>query len=157
MAYFADKFDDPMMYAQLENCVKVPTETILFNIDSKSPLTKDKTAILRIFAKVFYEHQGFYGNDLKIAKLEQFIAKSGKTEPFQKSFERINGGSWESSRNSFSFFEDDIVAAMCEALGMSETAARNWFNGEEEIDLSIEQLVSEIKEYVESKTTACCL
>lgn len=76
MAYFADKFDDPMMYAQLENCVKVPTETILFNIDSKSPLTKDKTAILRIFAKVFYEHQGFYGNDLKIAKLEQFIAKS---------------------------------------------------------------------------------
>lgn len=151
VAYFADKFDDPMMYAQLENCVKVPTETILFNIDSKSPLTKDKTAILRIFAKVFYEHQGFYGNDLKIAKLEQFIAKSGKTEPFQKSFERINGGSWESSRNSFSFFEDDIVAAMCEALGMSETAARNWFNGEEEIELSIEQLVSEIKEYVESK------
>ena len=151
VAYFADKFDDPMMYAQLENCVKVPTETILFNIDSKSPLTKDKTAILRIFAKVFYEHQGFYGNDLKIAKLEQFIAKSGNTEPFQKSFERINGGSWESSRNSFSFFEDDIVAAMCEALGMSETAARNWFNGEEEIELSIEQLVSEIKEYVESK------
>ena len=40
---------------------------------------------------------------------------------------------------------------MCEALGMSETAARNWFNGEEEIELSIEQLVSEIKEYVESK------
>ena len=66
VAYFAAKFDDPMMYAQLENCVKVPTETILFNIDSKSPLTKDKTAILRIFAKVFYEHQGFYGNDLKI-------------------------------------------------------------------------------------------
>ena len=50
-AVFLDKFDDPMMFAQLENCVKVPTETILFNIDSKSPLTKDKTAILRVFAK----------------------------------------------------------------------------------------------------------
>lgn len=82
--YFSDKFDDPMMFAQLENCVKVPTETILFNIDSKSPLTKDKTAILRVFAKVFYEHQGFYGNDLKVAKLEQFIAKSGKTEQFRE-------------------------------------------------------------------------
>ena len=149
--YFADKFDDPMMYAQLENCVKVPTETILFNIDSKSPLTKDKTAILRVFAKVFYEHQGFYGNDLKVAKLEQFISRSGKTEQFRECFTRINGGSWEDSRESFAFFEDDIVSAMSEALDMSETAARNWFNGEEEIELSIEQLVKEIKEYVECK------
>lgn len=149
--YFSDKFDDPMMYAQLENCVKVPTETILFNIDSKSPLTKDKTAILRVFAKVFYEHQGFYGNDLKVAKLEQFIEKSGKSEQFRECFERINGGLWEDSRDSFAFFEDDIVEAMAETLGMSETSARNWFNGEEEIELSIEQLVNEIKEYVESK------
>lgn len=149
--YFSDKFDDPMMFAQLENCVKVPTETILFNIDSKSPLTKDKTAILRVFAKVFYEHMGFYGNDLKVAKLEQFIAKSGKTEQFRESFERVNGGAWEDSRDSFAFFEDDIVEAMSEALGMSETAARNWFNGEEEIELSIEQLVKEIKEYINSK------
>ena len=70
--YFADKFDDPMMYAQVERCTKIPTDTILFNIDSKSPLNKDKTAILRVFAKVFYEHCGFYGDDLKVAKLEQF-------------------------------------------------------------------------------------
>lgn len=149
--YFSDKFDDPMMFAQLETCVKVPTETILFNIDSKSPLTKDKTAILRVFAKVFYEHMGFYGNDLKLAKLEQFISKSGKTESFKSAFENINGGSWEESRDSFAFFEDDIVDALTESLGMSEKAARNWFNGEEEIELSIEQLVKEIKEYIDSK------
>lgn len=149
--YFADKFDDPMMFAQLESCVKIPTKTILFNIDSKSPLTKDKTAILRVFAKVFYEHLGFYGNDLKVAKLEQFIARSGKTEKFKEAFERINGGAWEESRDSFAFFEDDVVEAMMESLGISETAARNWFNGEEEIDLSIEQLVKEIKEYIDSQ------
>ena len=39
--YFADKFDDPMMYAQVERCTRIPTDTILFNIDSKSPLNKD--------------------------------------------------------------------------------------------------------------------
>lgn len=149
--YFADKFDDPMMFAQLESCVKIPTKTILFNIDSKSPLTKDKTAILRVFAKVFYEHLGFYGNDLKVAKLEQFIAKSGRTEQFKEAFERINGGAWEESRDSFAFFEDDVVEAMTESLSISETAARNWFNGEEEIGLSIEQLVKEIKEYIDSQ------
>ena len=149
--YFADKFDDPMMFGRLESCVKIPTKAILFNIDSKSPLTKDKTAILRVFAKVFYEHLGFYGNDLKVAKLEQFIAKSGKTEEFKNAFENVNGSTWEESRDSFAFFEDDVVAAMTTALGISETAARNWFNGEEEIELSIEQLVKEIKEYIDSQ------
>ena len=63
--YFADKFDDPMMFAQVERCASVPTDTILFNIYSKSPINKDKTAILRVFAKVFYEHRGFYGDDFK--------------------------------------------------------------------------------------------
>ena len=64
--YFQDKFDDPMMFAQLERCASAPTDTILFNIDSKSPINKDKTAILRVFAKVFYEYRGFYGDDLKV-------------------------------------------------------------------------------------------
>ena len=149
--YFADKFDDPMMFAQLERCASVPTDTILFNIDSKSPLNKDKTAILRVFAKVFYEYRGFYGDDLKVAKLEQHIEKSGKMEAFKAKFEEIHGERWEDSRDAFSFFEDDVVESLIATLGMSETAARNWFNGTETADLSIEQLVKEIKEYIDSK------
>lgn len=149
--YFSDKFDDPMMFAQLERCAAVPTDTILFNIDSKSPINKDKTAILRVFAKVFYEYRGFYGDDLKVAKLEQFIEKSGKMDAFKAKFEEFHGESWEESRDAFSFFEDDIVDALTEVLGMSEIAARNWFNGTETADMSIEQLVKEIKEYIDSK------
>ena len=149
--YFADKFDDPMMFAQVEHCASVPTDTILFNIDSKSPINKDKTAILRVFAKVFYEHLGFYGNDLKVAKLEQFISKAGKMEQFKQTFEEINGDTWENARDTFAFFEDDIVDCLIDVLGMSETAARNWFNGTETADMNIEQLVREINEYVDSK------
>ena len=44
-----------------------------------------------------------------------------------------------------------MVEVLQSVLGMSETAARNWFNGEENADMSIKQLVSEIKEYVDSK------
>jgi len=149
--YFADKFDDPMMFAQLEHCAKPPTDTILFNIDSKSPINKDKTAILRVFAKVFYEYRGFYGDDLKVARLEQFIEKAGKTEAFQSRFRQINGQDWTDSRDAFAFFEDDIVATLTDTLGMSETAARNWFNGTETADMSIEQLVREIKEYIDTR------
>lgn len=149
--YFTEKFDDPLMFAQLERCAGVPTDTILFNIDSKSPINKDKTAILRVLAKVFYEYRGFYGDDLKVARLEQFVEKSGKTAEFRRKFQEINGDSWENTRDAFAFFEDDIVEVLMDTLGMSETAARNWFNGTETADLSIEQLVKEIKDYIDSK------
>lgn len=149
--YFKDKFDDPMMYAQAVKCVSIPTESILFNIDIEGPLNKDKTAVLRTFAKMFYNHCGFYGDDLKIAKLERFIDRQGKTEEFRQKFEEVNGGPWVETRDSFAFFEDDVVDVLQSVLGMSEQAARNWFNGEETNELSIAQLVSDIKEYVDSK------
>ena len=154
MDYFADKFDDPMMYATAVKCVSVPTESILFNIDIEGPITKDKTAVLRVFAKMFYNHCGFYGDDLKIAKLERFIEKQGKTEQFRAAFEEVNGAPWEETRDSFAFFEDDIVEVLQSVLGMSEQAARNWFNGEETNELSIAQLVADIKEYVDAVPTA---
>lgn len=149
--YFADKFDDPMMYANVEKCVRVPTESILFNIDIEGPINKDKTAVLRVFAKVFYNHCGFYGEDLKVAKLERFIDKQGKTDAFRAAFKEINGEEWVNARDTAAFFEDDVVEVLQSVLGISETAARNWFNGSEEVELSIKQLVSEIKEYVDSK------
>lgn len=149
--YFKDKFDDPMMYAQAVKCVSIPTKSILFNIDIEGPINKDKTAVLRTFAKMFYNHCGFYGDDLKIAKLERFIDRQGKTEEFRQKFEEVNGGPWVETRDSFAFFEDDVVEVLQSVLGMSEQAARNWFNGEETNELSIAQLVSDIKEYVDSK------
>ena len=149
--FFKDKFDDPMMYATIVRCANIPTESILFNIDVEGPINKDKTAVLRVFAKVFYNHLGFYGEDLKIAKLERFVDKRGKTDAFRKVFEEVNGAPWIEARASYAFFEDDIVSVLQRVLGMSETAARNWFNGEENADMSIKQLVEEIKEYVDSK------
>ena len=149
--YFADKFDDSMMYATVQKCIRIPTESILFNIDIEGPINKDKTAVLRVFAKVFYNHCGFYGEDLKVAKLERFIEKQGKTDAFRAAFKEVNGEEWVNACDSAAFFEDDVVEVLQSVLGMSETAARNWFNGEENADMSIKQLVSEIKEYVDSK------
>ncbi|MBO5436379.1 MAG: BREX system P-loop protein BrxC [Thermoguttaceae bacterium] len=149
---FRQKFeDDPAAFLLIDNATKGKTDTILFNIDIEGSINKDKTAVLRVFAKMFYNYLGFYGEDLKVAKLEQFIAKQGKTGEFRRVFEEKNGASWLESRDSFAFFEDDIVAALVEVLGMSEQAASNWFNGTETIETSIAQLVSEIREYVNSQ------
>ena len=149
---FREKFaDDPATFMPIDRAAGYNTDTILFNIDIEGSINKDKTAVLRVFAKMFYNYLGFYGEDLKVAKLEQFIDKQGKTEDFRRVFEEKNGASWLESRDSYAFFEDDITATLQEVLGMSEQAAGNWFNGTETVETSIAQLVSEIKDYVDSR------
>lgn len=149
--YFRDKFQDELTFMPIQKSTSVPTETILFNIDVEGPMEKDSTAVLKVFAKVFYNHLGFYGNDLKLAKLEQFITKQGKMDQFLKAFEEKNGDTWVNSRDSYAFFEDDIIDCLVEVLGMSKESAQHWFDGTETVDISIGQLVDEIKDYVESK------
>ena len=149
---FRAKFaDDPATFMLIDRATKGRTDTILFNIDIEGSINKDKTAVLRVFAKMFYNYLGFYGENLKVAKLEQFITKKGKTEEFRRVFEEKNGASWLESRDAYAFFEDDIVATLQDVLGMSEQAASNWFNGTETVETSIAQLVSEIKEYVDTQ------
>ena len=150
--YFRDKFaDDPATFMLIDKATRNQTETILFNIDIEGSINKDKTAVLKVFAKMFYNHLGFVGENLKVAKLEQFIDKQGKTEQFRRVFKEKNGDEWLEARDSFAFFEDDIVETPVEVLGMSETAAHNWFDGTETTEMSIAQLVSEIKDYVKTK------
>ncbi len=147
---FRQKFsDDPDTFMLIDKATKVKTDTILFNIDIEGSINKDKTAVLRVFAKMFYNYLGFYGENLKVAKLEQFINKQGKTEDFRRVFREKNGAGWLESRDAYAFLEDDIVATLQEVLGMSGQAASNWFNGSETVETSIAQLVSEIKEYVD--------
>ena len=149
---FRSKFSkDPATFMLIDQATRGTTHTILFNIDIEGSINKDKTAVLRVFAKMFYNYLGFYGENLKVAKLEQFVARQGKTEQFRRVFEEKNGAPWLESRDAYAFFEDDVVATLQEVLGMSEQAASNWFNGTETVETSIAQLVSEIKEYVDSQ------
>ena len=149
--YFEEKFDDEATFMNVRMATQVPTETILFNIDVEGSMHKDDTAVLKVFTKVFYDHLGFYGNDLKLAKLEQFITKQGKMEAFKSAYEVINGDSWENTRAEYQFFEEDIISALVEANVMNETSAQHWFDGTESADISIGQLVDEIKAYVDTK------
>ncbi len=144
--YFEDKFDDPLAFAQLKRCASVPTESILFNIDVKSSVNKDKTAILRVFAKVFYEHLGYFGASIKVARFERFLDKRGVLEQFKQKFEKYNGMPWEESRDVFEVWEDDITNAMADVLNVDKDAALKWFNTSSD-ELSRDIVVYDIKSY----------
>ena len=149
---FREKFtDDPATFMLIDAATKEETETILFNIDIEGSINKDKTAVLRVFAKMFYDHLGFYGENLKVAMLEYYIEQCGKTEEFRKAFEARKGKSWLETRRAFAFNGKAIVPALMEVLDMSEDDAKRWFDDKSATELSIAQLVRDINEYVSRK------
>lgn len=153
--YFEGKIGDSLVYSQMKRACAVPTEAILFNIDDKASQWKEgdtaKTALLRAFARVFYEHRGFYGEDLRLARLEEFIEEQGKTAEFRTAFKRIAGGEWTDMRDDAAFYEDDIVEALVEVFGWSEQQARRPFERDTDEAMSPEELVRQIGEYVDAR------
>ncbi|MFI3177735.1 MAG: DUF6079 family protein, partial [Eubacteriales bacterium] len=138
--YFREKFaDDPATFMMIDKATKGKTETILFNIDIEGSINKDKTAVLRVFAKMFYNHLGFYGENLKVAMLEYYIEQSGKTEEFRRVFEEKKGKSWIEMRRAFAFNGKFIIPTLMEVLDMSEDDAKQWFADKSGVDISIAQ------------------
>lgn len=149
---FRKKFeDDPATFMLIDKATKGPTETILFNIDIEGSINKDKTAVLRVFAKMFYNHLGFYGDNLKVARLESYIDQCGKTDQFRRVFEEKSGSTWVSQRKAFAFKGKAIIPTLMEVLDVSEEDAKHWFQDKTSTEFSIAQLVDEIKEYINTK------
>ena len=149
---FRKKFeDDPATFMLIDRATKGSTETILFNIDIEGFSNKDKTAVLRVFAKMFYNHLGFYGENLKVAMMERYIDQQGKTEEFRRIFEEKRGKPWLEMRRVFAFNGKFIIPTLMEVLDMSEEDARSWFNDKTATEISIAQLVEDMKAYVDTK------
>lgn len=149
---FRSKFaEDPATFMLIDRSTRGKTETILFNIDIEGSINKDKTAVLRVFAKMFYSHLGFFGENLKVAMLEQYIDQQGKTEEFRRVFEEKKGKSWVEQRKAFAFNGKFIVPTLMEVLDMSEEDARRWFDDKSAVEFSIAQLVQDIKAYVDKQ------
>ena len=149
---FRKKFEDDLAtFMLIDRATKGTTETILFNIDIEGFSNKDKTAVLRVFAKMFYNHLGFYGENLKVAIMERYIDQQGKTEEFRRVFEEKKGKSWMDMRRAFAFNGKFIIPTLMEVLDMSEDDAKAWFNDKTATEISIAQLVEDMKAYVDTK------
>lgn len=154
--YFIDdnKIADPMTLADMKLATTVPTDVVLFNIDSKSEMSgkESKDAIVNVFLKVFNEMQGFCGAIPALADLERKMVNDGIYETFKEKFEASHGSPWEETRTDFDFIQDDIVDVLVEMDFMSEEAARNWCEkATESYNISIERFADLVKKYIDSK------
>lgn len=148
---FREKFEnDPAAFLPIDRSTRGTTETILFNIDVAG-MNKDNDAVKRVFAKMFYKHLGYFGENLEVVQLEQFLASTGKTEAFKLAFEQSSGKKWENIRRNYKFFANHVRTALMQTHGMSEADADNCVKGKQKVELSIESLVQDIKDFVDAK------
>lgn len=79
-------------------------------MDNKAVGVKDADVLKRTFARVFYDHLGFYGEDLKLARLERFVDDKGLTKEFRTAFEQINGEPWSTPAPSTTSSPTTLIA-----------------------------------------------
>ena len=152
--YFEDgKIDDQLIIADMKKSASVPTDVVLFNIDSKSYSRDNKDAIVLTFQRVFNSLQGYCDDkNLFIADFERKLDENNKYDEFKTEFQYIHGNSWIDDRHDFSIIQDDIIETLVKINFLTEVSARNWvdeaFN---DYQVSIEELTKQINEYCEEK------
>ena len=154
--YFVDdnKIADSMVLADMKLAASVPTDVVLFNIDSKSEVNgkQSKEAIVSVLQNVFNEMQGFSGSNPFLADLERKLAEEGKYDLFREKFEDSFGSSWEESRSDFDFIQDDVVEVLADIDFMSEEAGRNWCEkATGDYKYKVEDFAALVKKYIERK------
>ncbi|MBE6064446.1 BREX system P-loop protein BrxC [Clostridium cochlearium] len=153
--YFLEdnKIKDPMVVADMKLASSVPTDVILFNIDSKSETSgkKDKDTILNVFLKVFNEKLG-YSTNPHVADLERQLDEEGLYETFKEKYKEITGDTWVASRHKFNFFKDRVINTLVEIQFMSLETARDWAKTTTKpYEISISGFAQMVNEYLESK------
>ena len=153
--YFVEdnKIKDEMVIADMKRACQISTDSILFNIDSKSESTgnKGKDDILKVFLKAFNEMQGFSPKPY-VADLERELVSAGKYEEFKEKFEKISRKNWEERRNNFNFETSKVKKALVEIGFMTEEEANNWIEfSKKDYSISIEDFAKRIDKYIKSK------
>ncbi|QFZ53329.1 BREX system P-loop protein BrxC [Oceanihabitans sp. IOP_32] len=150
---FAEKVDDDaMLKADILNATRIPSESVLFNIDQQAQITskEDANAILAVFYKVFYDHLGYYGFQPHVAEFEMWLDSKGKYEAFKAEYEKVNGITWEVDRLEYFVVEvKDILASI---FNESPDKYENILDElEDRNKQSIEDFCNRVKSYIDTK------
>jgi len=145
---------DAILKAEIKKAANLPSESILFNIDQKADAINKSEfdAVLGVFAKVFDEFCGYYGQQGYIAKLERDLDEEGLFKEFQRNFQDLRGISWHEGRESFNLNRRKIAQAFARATGNPEDSAVDIIKSyREDYTLSIEDFANNINDYIQNQ------
>jgi hypothetical protein len=144
--------DNEMLRADLQRAARIPSRSILFNIDQKADVIskKDIDALLAVFVKVFDESCGYYGKQPFIAQFERDLDGRDQLGPFRRAYERIAGHPWARGREQYLLEGGNIARAYAEVTGADPATADGILNRyRADYRLSIEDFAETINAFVE--------
>uniref|UniRef100_UPI00374DC79C BREX system P-loop protein BrxC n=1 Tax=Crenothrix sp. TaxID=3100433 RepID=UPI00374DC79C len=146
------KIKDPLLLADIHKAIKGTADVILFNIDAKADAKSDRDAIVQVFLRVFNEKQGLCGDAPHIAEMERYLIAKGAYDTFKTIFQARNGNTWHEERDAVDFLRDEVIAALAQALNMTEESAGRWFdNARDSYRINIEGLAKLVRDYLDTK------
>ena len=150
-----EQTEDALLTPSVEKAVKIPSQSILFNIDQKADvINKQETdALLAVFLKVFNEMLGYYPKQPYIAQFERDLDKRNLLTPFKTAFEKEAGEPWEDGRETAHGLDSEPFArAYAEATGASyDEGLKVLDRYYQNYRLSIEDFANLVKEYIDEQ------
>ncbi|MBB6610495.1 BREX system P-loop protein BrxC [Pontibacter sp. Tf4] len=154
---FANKIeDDEMLKADVIQATRIPSESILFNIDQQAQITskQEEDAILNVFYKVLNDHQGFFGGQRHVADFERWLTSKAVYADFTKKFEEEAGESWFTGRRKYfdPKVKEAINRALTSLLGPAQEGYQNIIKTlRDDSVISILDFCDKVNEYIKTK------
>lgn len=148
------KISDVLLKANIEKALRIPSTSVLFNIDQKSDtITKNQNdAVLSVFYKVFNELRGYYGKQGFVANIERDLDKKGLFSSFKAKYLEVAEEPWESGREALFLTSEAFAQAYSEIGSVAyEEALKVIDRYENNYSLSVEDFAKEVQEYIEQQ------
>lgn len=147
--------DNEILRGDLTRAVKIPSQSILFNIDQKADVISKTQidALLAVFVKVFDETSGYYGKQGHIAQFERDLDSRGLYEPFKTAYQTLTGRSWHKGREQALLESKNIAKAYAEVTSGDETSALGILDKyRSQYRVSIEDFADQVNAYIERQS-----
>jgi len=150
---FLDKCDsNEMLRGALKKAARIPSRSILFNIDQKADvISKSQVdALLSVFVKVFDESCGYYGKQGYIACFERDLDGRKQFGEFRRAFEQAAGIRWEEGREQALLEADNIAVAYAQVTGKDADSAQGILDKyRQDYRVSIEDFADMVRDHID--------
>ena len=148
--------EDAMLRGILQKAITIPSESILFNIDSVGSKVgkggSGESAVLSAFLKVFNEHLGYFGQHPYIAQIERDLDAEGMLDTFKDHYRELNGIEWEVGRTRTLLGAKPFEAAFAKTRGIEVREAQGKLKEyRDHTVVNIETFARLVSDYLEAR------
>ena len=147
------KIEDEILRGDLHRCIKIPSQSILFNIDQKSDSIggDHESPVLEVFVKVLNELQGYYAKQGHIAQFEYDLDSRGQLAPLKDAYAKATGRAWEDDLPVLETLENETFARVyADHFGKSyEEGLKVFDRMRENYKVSIEGFAHRVRDYID--------